>query len=324
MLVEDWWMERAATRALLVLSRRGKVSLWIPEVVLAELVNKRTERLKAQVSKHADVTRALDRLLPHDQRARWRVDKFDLGADRDEYERVLRQRLAEAKVHIAPWPDVAHEELVVRDLERKRPFSPSGSGYRDALIWETVLAIAQERPDDVVYFVSTNDDDFAAHKSNDLHPDLEAEAPNVVLEQRLDAVVNRIDPLRRVLQDLRARIETDPTFRHHIEADIRELVESGSPDDTSFHNNPEATSAYLRRLGSIRSIVAAGVLPFDEDRVLVNFEVMANVEADLTGPVPDDYDETWPIDEEAFLGFDGILDADSGEIRDLQWAELGV
>jgi hypothetical protein len=323
-LVEDWWMERAATRALLLLSRHGKATLWIPEVVLAELVNKRSERLRAQVGKHADVTRALDGLLPHDQRVPWRADEIDLGADRAEYDRVLRQRLAEAKVNITPWPDVAHEELVVRDLERRRPFSPNGSGYRDALIWETVKAIAQECPDDVLYFVSTNNDDFAAHKSNDLHPDLKREAPNVVLEQRLDAVVNRIDPLRRVLQDLRARIETDSNFRHRIETDMRELVESDSPDETSFYNNPEATSAYLRRLGSIRSLTVAGVLPFDDDRVLVNFEVMANVEADLTGPVPDDYDETWPIEEEAFLAFDGILDAGSGELRDLQWAELGV
>lgn len=45
---------------------------------------------------------------------------------------------------------------------------------------------------------------------------------------------------------------------------------------------------------------------------------------ELTGPVPDGYDEEWPIEEEALLNFDGLLDLRSGEVSGLQWAMLGV
>jgi predicted nucleic acid-binding protein len=323
-LVEDWWLERAATRALLAQARRGKATLWIPEVVVAELVNKRSERLRAQWDKHAGASRAVGALMAPDRRGAWRAADVDFDADRADYERQLRQRLQQADVRIAPWPEVAHVDLVTRDLARSRPFKQNGSGYRDALIWETVKQIAEQHPGDDVILISTNNDDFAAPKSVELHPDLKAEAASVVLEPRLDAVVHRIDPLRRVFDQLRRRLDDDPDFKDQIEADIRRVVESGVPDDTSFINNPEATGARLLELQEITSVVLTGVLSFDDDTALVSFDVVAEIRAELTGPVPDGYDEEWPIEEEALLNFDGLLDLRSGEISGLQWAMLGV
>lgn len=323
-LVEDWWLERAATRALLAQARRGKAMLWVPEVVVAELVNKRTERLRAQWHKHSGATRAVGELMAPDRRGAWRAGDIDFAADRADYERQLRQRLQQADVRIAPWPEVTHEDLVTRDLARSRPFKQNGSGYRDALIWETVKEIVEEHPGDDVILISTNNADFAAPKSDDLHADLKAEAAGVILEQRLDAVIHRIDPLRRVFDQLRSRLDEDPNLRDRLEADIRRVVESSVPDDTRFLNNPEATGAHFLEIHKITSVVLNGVLSFDDTTALVSFDVMAEIRAELTGPVPDGYDEEWPIEEEALLNFDGLLDLRSGEISGLQWAMLGV
>jgi hypothetical protein len=66
-------------------------------------------------------------------------------------------------------PSIPHSELVKRALRRRKPFSERGTGYRDSLIWITVLALLR-RSEETVAFVTANSADFAAGKA--LHPHL--------------------------------------------------------------------------------------------------------------------------------------------------------
>jgi hypothetical protein len=67
-------------------------------------------------------------------------------------------------------PRVSHEEVVKRDLLRRKPFGESGKGYRDTLIWETVLAELR-REQSQMALVSHNIKDFAG-PDRMLHADL--------------------------------------------------------------------------------------------------------------------------------------------------------
>jgi hypothetical protein len=82
---------------------------------------------------------------------------------------------------LAPYPNVSHEIAVQRLLAQRKPFSSGDNGYRDYLIWETVLSIADERGDDVV-FVTQNTHDFSSPDKT-LHPDFDQDLVRKNLRQ---------------------------------------------------------------------------------------------------------------------------------------------
>lgn len=101
----------------------------------------------------------------------------------DVYERFLTDRLAAVGAKVdrnIPTPD--HEELARRAIQRVRPFSDSGSGYRDALHWWFVLGVLEENSEeDDVAFVSSDVSAFGIKENGTyaLHPDLQADLDEI-------------------------------------------------------------------------------------------------------------------------------------------------
>ena len=97
------------------------------------------------------------------------------GLDVQEWMRLFRQRLYQKfdlpDTAILDYPDVSHEHLVKKAIARKKPFNEKGSGYRDALIWETVVACASNADAQVLLITADKDFRESADK-DDLHPDL--------------------------------------------------------------------------------------------------------------------------------------------------------
>ena len=82
------------------------------------------------------------------------------------------------RAKITPYPDISHEIIARRALDRRKPFDVRGhNGYRDTLLWISVLSAAT---DSKVMFVSDNSADFAKNKqmptelADDLLKDLTA------------------------------------------------------------------------------------------------------------------------------------------------------
>lgn len=161
----------------------------VPEVVILETCRHQAERAnKASneaVKKVTDGLRALNDLLVDG------LPRFDAKGARDqlaaaprEYETWLRETLKDHQVEVAPIPPVSHADLVHRDLEKRKPFNSSGKGYRDALIWSTVIEIIGSLDtEDHLVFVTENTDDFADSTglSADLLRDLPADPPKISL-----------------------------------------------------------------------------------------------------------------------------------------------
>jgi hypothetical protein len=146
---EDGW------RQLVAAARAGRVRVGIPEIVVDELVAHRTNRHQPDV---ADAIAAL---------AAWRDGRADRRVDT-----LLGGGVGFV---LLPYPEVTHRAVAARALTRRRPFDRLGhDGYRDTLVWETVLALARTLPRGRVVFVSRNSKDFAAedHRDAPLHPHL--------------------------------------------------------------------------------------------------------------------------------------------------------
>jgi hypothetical protein len=132
-------LESNVARRLLDETRRGNLRLVLPEVVIREAANlwaeKVLEHMRGARSAEAFLLRAgVSADLP-----RAVAEKTELR--RGEEDRI-RLTLAEAGAEVAPLPSCDHELLVERALLRRQPFDSRGrDGYRDVLIWESLLEL---------------------------------------------------------------------------------------------------------------------------------------------------------------------------------------
>jgi hypothetical protein len=72
------------------------------------------------------------------------------------------------------YPKASHKNIVARALRRRRPFRENGTGYRDALLWSSILERIQDQPQQPIAIVTANTNDFGAEAlHSDLRTDIE-------------------------------------------------------------------------------------------------------------------------------------------------------
>ncbi len=93
-----------------------------------------------------------------------------------EFHEYLDRRLAGLHINILPLPEISHEDLIIRALKHRKPFDQNGKGYRDALIWFSLVHSAHSDVDEV-YLVTENTKDFGPGPKPypDMAKDLESE-----------------------------------------------------------------------------------------------------------------------------------------------------
>lgn len=209
MIVASPRLNSGAWRALLSAARSGQVSIYVPEVCLIEVEGWMQREARIRLDRYIKAAQQMEHIGV-------RQGGFDDSSELVErrtsetvasYDRYLRDRL-DGLATILPVPAVPHEALVHRAAARRLPFTDKGTGYRDALIWESVLALATEGP---VTLLTANVKDFA--KDEDLADDLK--------------------------QDLTLR--SIPTDRVRLATDLAQLVQELLPK--GYDVGPEAASA---------------------------------------------------------------------------------
>lgn len=192
--IADFGLAGAAFRAFASAIDIVDLGIFVPQVVLDETVNKYRETIRRESQKAEAAVSLLERITRKD--AGTLLPRFDIDGEVEEYNAYLTTRLEkDFRATVLGYPSVAHADLVRRDLARRRPFRETGKGYRDCLIWHTVLAVcADSKPP--VGFVTANASDFAL--DGRLHPELVADlAPlglrceDIVLFTSLDDLLKR-------------------------------------------------------------------------------------------------------------------------------------
>jgi len=226
----DWFLRGAAFRELLRSSERGYVELIIPKIVFDEVLNKYREAL-------LDAQRELKKVIRESSNlgASVELDPLDdvhideLSAN---YEARLRRIVSLYRAKITPYPDISHEIIARRALDRRKPFDIRGhNGYRDTLLWISVLSAAT---DSKVMFVSDNSADFAKSKqmptelADDLLKDLTAAGhgeDQVILYPSVSELVKTwTEHADQLQEDLQERIEADEEFRAELEMLLRTAI----------------------------------------------------------------------------------------------------
>jgi PIN domain len=278
--VADFKMTGNAFRVLAAGGERLGARISVPSVVVEEVCNSHRQFMESLM---ADV----DKIRRKNDRARaklLRLPKLDIDREAAEYRETWLKDLKRLGAEILPYPDVPHETLVKRAMERKKPFKDSGAGYRDTLIWLSVVALAKSCADEIC-LVSANTRDFA--EEGKLHPSLLADLTSVdVSETRVryfpsleefnsNAILPTLTRLDGLIASF-AHVDTVPGkhLRLWLERNLENEIEWCA--DTLAPIDPETARVSL---SSIRNI---GDIEIDDVRVLGHDQILVSVTVDVT------------------------------------------
>jgi hypothetical protein len=187
------------------------------------------------------------------------------------------ERLREMGIKVLPYPSTKHNTIVHKELYGKKPFANSQKGYRDSLIWETVLEqlipVKELIFDTQVLFLSSNTHDFAT-KDKTLHQDLIEDLKDkgfgdcaVELVADLDKFFNEtingeleeLDSIAKTLRDKHKfnRINLDDEFKsllydEYVLGDV--LLQEDEDGGTLFpqmYENPSVQDVSLQSINSV-------------------------------------------------------------------------
>lgn len=197
-------------------------TVYIPEVVIDESINKYREELQAGKSKIEKGLSDVYRLTDKEVYQKSIMDTF-ISLEINDYAKNIRGKIKKLGIKTIPYPTITHEDLVKRDLARKRPFQESGKGYRDALIWANVISIC-EKPVDIfndpkLIFINKNHKDFCKPDFS-LHPDLKEDLVKNGIGENYIRIVEDIDifindyikPKQKILKDILDELNADKQY----------------------------------------------------------------------------------------------------------------
>ena len=167
-VVSEGFGASALLRFLLSSSKIVGHHIFIPELVVEEVVAKFERTIVVEAD---EAQRAVDQLS---KRLTTPLPSLVTALDQQKKAAFVRARLQEQFTDtisaILDYPHVSHRELVRRAVARQKPFDDKGSGYRDTLIWHSVLELAMRSTERIGLI--TRDRDFLDSDKKSLHPKL--------------------------------------------------------------------------------------------------------------------------------------------------------
>lgn len=174
----DPWLTRDDAPKLVQLAACGACEIVYPRVVIRELTRQRIESAREAhgAAAHGVTQMGLAGIDIAQTSSLLEKAHDRIEADIDD---AFVAMLAKTGIRSVPVPDVKTTDLLDRDLGRRRPFleiehnkKMKSLGFRDVLIWESVLKLLEaSEPEDTVVFV-TFDVGFIAEDRKSLHVDL--------------------------------------------------------------------------------------------------------------------------------------------------------
>jgi len=172
---KDFLMNSEEFNVLFDYLKKTDSKIKMPEVVYKEALALYERNLISRYNKYISRKNNLNSILIKES-----IGDYKLDADKkiSEYNAHLDKRIGLSKYNkIVPLKNEHFKDVVERAINRIKPCSEGGRGFRDSLIWLSVLDIAKETEEKIIIFISNNTKDFASD-DNALHEHLRKEAEN--------------------------------------------------------------------------------------------------------------------------------------------------
>lgn len=136
------------------------VSLWIPQMVIDERVAQRLEQIKKEYNRFNLALRNLESIDNTNKTKIFLENKF-----RKLLNDKFNETLDKYKIKIIPTVKIDQEILIKRSLEKKPPFANNpnkkgDNGFKDTLIWLSILKDVQDDPGSNYILLTDNSNDF--------------------------------------------------------------------------------------------------------------------------------------------------------------------
>ena len=174
--------------------------LVVPKVVVEEVKNKYRKSAKSMHDSYITKLKELDKHL--DGLGELSNPSIDLDEYFEKFDDELDEKLKSYNTEIPSYKNIPHSALVQRDLAGTRPFRKIGkkhresTGYRDCLIWETIVRKIAPHADEVI-FVTANKYDFCDSTAETLHNDLKRDLRKNGLKVDLVKVCENIESFNK-------------------------------------------------------------------------------------------------------------------------------
>jgi hypothetical protein len=205
----------------------AQIDLVIPEVVVYESLNLRSGTYAQAATRFVDAFGEIEKFF--DIEPIYVPDESEI---RDSWEAELRGVFT-----VVPIDGADAVEALRREATRTRP-ARDGRGSRDSAVWLTVTRLAADGRD--VLFVSNNTKDFGVRKTNDLHPELAAEAAS------LSGSVRYFTSIYAVVDELATKVEPPAVAPDDLGPvlgfDFRQLALASAAED---ERHPEISATEL-------------------------------------------------------------------------------
>jgi predicted nucleic acid-binding protein len=286
-LIADYWLRSPSFLLLYDYLSKSEAVLVIPQIVFEETVNHYKEDLKAATSELQKASRELVRLLPNfPSSPSYPLQIFKLQKQ-EPYDKFLHEKLRTVGAQIVPYDEIPQKDIVRRDLGRRRPFQPSGKGYRDTLMWETVLRHCLAKPSRTV-LITNNLKDFSDPSGGQLHTDLRTDALGIGADRVVELFHDLPDftdayvvPFLKKRKDFAELISAKQMrgldLNKICEEKIDVLIEAINRSPASMIGDPGTYEPEVDTIDVPKDIDIVEASELSEDRLLVVFEFQASV-----------------------------------------------
>ena len=286
-LIRDFRMESPSFQAFLSQHANAGHQFIMLDLVRDEVLNKYQEFLQQQ---KADIDTGIHGIrLKTGRNIATPISNDDITQMCNDYAALLNEKLETFRATILEYPSIPHKKVVMRALQRKKPFDPEGhKGYRDALIWESILSLAASEPVTIA-FVCLNPRDFADKNTRLLHQTLQEEISNlnnehgdVIYFPDLESFVStEIEPYLQMVDELIPEITGEgykgfdlPNFTLN---DLYEFIqyETLEPRDIDLPRSfEELQISSIEDVNGIENVV---IHPLFGSNLLISYEASASV-----------------------------------------------
>lgn len=270
-------------------------TIHIPTLVIDESINKYKEQLQVCKSKIEKGISDFKRLTGKEMGKSPVTEDF-ISNEIEEYAHNFPKQVKTLGIKTIAYPSVSHQELVKRDLARKKPFQESGKGYRDALIWESVKSIC-ESPSTLldmpkIVFVNKNHKDFC-EEGFLLHPDLKEDLINngisadyIRIVDDIDVFVNEyIKPKQKILRNI---LDDLNSYKEYNEIDLTTEIE-GRISEYLLHREFDYEESPFRQEFENPSIVSIDEPSFEvidvrqisDEEIIIDINISVECEFDF-------------------------------------------
>ena len=239
-----------------------------------------------------------------------------------DYREFLTKQLQLLNCTYLPYPQVSHEQVVERAVTRRKPFNKSGAGYRDTLIWFSVLELLKANRS-VVYLVTSNTRDFGDGPRVAL--DLLADIDAIGVPQDMICVMSSLANLNEELilpqlEHLKGLAkafaeEADPLFsvREWIDSFLVAEIENSDWQHAVVDLEPDHGSVHLKSLNSIDSFDVEDVWRLPSGDMVLSVSASGSVAVSVNA----DFDDVL-----RYPDLRDFFDYDGGESFISAWAEF--